>query len=1364
MSMRVYLAIPEAERPPLRVSKDNIRGPFSAFHQPLGEATITVTIPQLKISVQYDFIIDDQQEEDLILDASFMAHAEIDGSHQHKCLRFGNRTATATSVVRRLQKVRRITVQRTWVVRAQSRQLVPGGIASHSVSNKDAHTWVVEPTSQHIAGKPLLVGRSLCSGHQVGRTIPVEVYNPTEENVTLYKGTTLALLTQPIEVTAHQIECQGLDAQAPTQAAPPVVKPECDSKTTEVVLPEELEALVGETSDVLSVSEAHTLRQLIADYRDVFALKGEPLGQTTVATHEIKTEGPPIRAKYRRVPPGWRDEAVREEERMKQLGVIEPSDSPWASPVVLVRKKDGSLRYCLDYRRLNNVTTKDSYPLPNMQACLESLEGSQFFSTMDLCSGYWQVRMDAESQDKTSFYGAGGGLWRFKVMPFGLCNAPATFERLMENVLRHLQWQICLCYIDDVLIFSQDVPSHFEYLSQVLGRLREAGLKLKPKKCHFFRREVHFLGHVVSQKGIKTDPSKVAHIVNCAIPTDVHEVRSILGLFSYYRRFIPQFSTIAKPLILLTEKAIPFLWTDTQQEAFDCLKQLMTEAPILGYPLKEGRFILDTDASNVGIGAVLSQEQDGEEVVIAYASRTLGKAERNYCSTRRELLAVVHFCDHFRHYLLGRRFLIRTDNLAVSYWQTMANEPQGQAARWMMRLGAYTFDLQHRAGQLHGNADGMSRPPVVDCAQCELPHQGGWETKRRREVVSRVHRAKTQSSVTEMGVERELVSRETQTDGVQVSGGVNLLTNQNVPGDRVPDIEAAEAASFKPVPTFHCAGGISSRPEAYPQGGKKDVLVQTDVAEATLSAVGCAERPVQGGEPGDQGGLRASAPTHDEHLTGIPVRHHIDPLPHYPGDKVQAEEKVLRANTRGRAAAMAGAGTSQVAATWVAGLADLDKTLLLDEQRKDPAAVDAMGWIHDGRRPNREHILALSGDHKFLWANFEVLQLQDGLLCRYIVPTVSKVPKITWYVPPTLRRKFIKVCHESKVAGHFYSWKTVLRLKRHFCWVGLATDVQIWCKACHVCATRKTAGRSQRAPMRRYDTGLPMEEVAIDLMGPFPVSQGGNKYVLVVVDSFTKWMEAYAIPNIEAQTVAEKLVLEFFSRFGVPLRIKSDQGRQFQCELFRQLCLMLEIDHHVSTAFHPQGNSRVERMVKVVGNLIAAYCDVYQHWDRDLPLLTLAYRSATHNVTGLSPNLVMMGREVLLPLDVMLGDVPGAERGRAGEYVAEVRTRLQSSFEQVRDCLKKSGERQRRYYNLNTHGEQLKAGDAVYMMEKTRKVGVSPKLAPKWKGPFLVLKRFGTVYEVLLTTHKSRLIHFDLLKPCHGTELPSWLRKAKRKL
>ena len=344
------------------------------------------------------------------------------------------------------------------------------------------------------------------------------------------------------------------------------------------------------------------------------------------------------------------------------------------------------------------------------------MAGSKWFSTLDLISGYWQVEMSPEDQEKTAFC-TPEGLFEFTVMPFGLCNAPATFQRLMDLVLSGLQWTECLVYLDDVIILGRDFEDHLRSLKLVFQRLRESGLKLKPAKCSLFQEKVSYLGHVISADGLATDPDKSNQVAWWPVPTSAKEVQKFLGLANYYRRFVKGFASIAKPLHKLTEKNSVFKWTEECQEAFIELRHRLTSTPALAHPDFSKPFTLDTDASNTGIGAVLSQEgEDGVEHVIAFGSRLLTKPERNYCVTRRELLAVVFFTNHFRPYLMGRKFCLRTDHGSLQ-WLKNFKDPEGQLARWLEKLQEFDFDVVHRRGKQHGNADAMSRKPCTQCGR-----------------------------------------------------------------------------------------------------------------------------------------------------------------------------------------------------------------------------------------------------------------------------------------------------------------------------------------------------------------------------------------------------------------------------------------------------------------------------------------------------------------------------------------------------------------------------------------------------------------------------------------------------------------------
>ena len=375
--------------------------------------------------------------------------------------------------------------------------------------------------------------------------------------------------------------------------------------------------------------------------------------------HKLNTQNArPIKQPPTRVPIHLQNEVDGEIKKMLDANVIRPSNSPWSSCVVAVRKPSGKLRLCLDYRKLNEVTVKDAYPLPKIDASLDKLSESEWFSTLDLASGFHQVEMDHDDRPKTAF-STRQGLFEFNTMPFGSCNAPATFERLMEQVMAGLQWEILLVYMDDLIAYAGSFKSMMERLECIFQCIREANLKLNAEKCTLFQNGVSFLGYYVNKDGVATDHAKIEKVQNWPQPSCVSEVRSFLGLCSYYRRFVKGYTHLAGPLHRLTENGVKFEWSSSCEQSFTILKDHLVSAQILAFPKETGKFILDTDASNDGIGAVLSQIQHGEEKVIAYASRALSRSERRYCVTRRELLAVVRFITHFKHYLYGQEISIK---------------------------------------------------------------------------------------------------------------------------------------------------------------------------------------------------------------------------------------------------------------------------------------------------------------------------------------------------------------------------------------------------------------------------------------------------------------------------------------------------------------------------------------------------------------------------------------------------------------------------------------------------------------------------------------------------------------------------------
>jgi hypothetical protein len=1004
-------------------------------------------------------------------------------------------------------------------------------------------------------------------------------------------------------------------------------------------LPDHLLPVFEESKANLQPDEQIKVAHLLNKYQHVFSKTKSDLGKTGLVKHKINTGlAPPIKQHPRRLPQVVQEEVNKEVDRLLEAKIIEKSNGPWASPIVPVKKPDGSLRLAIDYRKLNAVTLKDSYPLPRIQDCLDCLSGAKFYSSLDCSSGFHQVEMDPDDMDKTSFV-CQKGQYRFKVLSFGLTNAVATYQRLMEFIMAGLQYETVLIYVDDILVFTRDFDLHILQLEEVLKRLETANLKVMPKKCHLFQTRLHFLGHVVDENGITANDEKVKVIKEWPTPRTAKQLSSFLGLVSYYRRQIKGFADIASPLHRLTHKDAKYIWTNECDLAFCKLKQALIEAPVLGYPNSTDPYILDTDCSSYCLGAVLQQKQDGIVRVIAYYSRTLNRPERQYCVTRRELLAIVEAVQHFHNYLYGVHFLIRTDHSALS-WALKFRTPMGQLSRWMNTLSLYDFNVEHRPGSKHTNADSLSRRPCGNCTYCEKREQEDQEPTDDRCVPSCRVMTRKQTRVT--------------------------------------------------------------RPETVKE---KEVIDVTDLAKETAN-------------DGVLNGQDLINPSHCDL-----ERQKLDP-------KTSNSVDPLR--------------NSCCTDDWNS-VEFLDWQLY---QTEDVNLRVLQRYLSQNVRPKWEDISHLGSEFKHYWSIWPSLVLKFGVICKLhqnkFDETIYQI-----LVPFKCRKQVMHYVHDHMSSGHLGEDKTYQRLKQYFYWVNAQQDVSLYCRKCVVCQAQKMPRKTPKAPLQSTVVGVPFEKCGMDILGPIPLSDRGNKYILSVTDYFTKWVELYPMPDMKVETIVVILVSEFISRYGLMKQLLTDQGRQFESLLFQQLCTSLGIEKLRCSAFHPATNGLTERFNKTIEEMLSKYVSHHQRdWDQWLPILLLAYRSSVHASTKHTPYQLMFGHDPTLPLDLIHGQsLNKPDLLSPDDYMIKLKQRLQFCHENARSQMLLAAKRQKHSYDQRLNTIPYAPGDNVWVKVMARVKGRSPKLSQRWEGPYKVVKCISNLVVRVKNAKRTRNVHHNLLKP-----------------
>ena len=941
----------------------------------------------------------------------------------------------------------------------------------------------------------------------------------------------------------------------------------------------------------MNTEEKDAIWKLCHAYRDIFHTGRLPLTFNNQIKHQIRTkdENPTFTKSYR-YPEVHKEEVRKQIYSMLGQGIIQPSISLWSSPIWIVDKKmdaskEKKWRLVVDYRKLNEKTIDDKYPLPNINDILDKLGKSMYFTTLDLASGFHQVEMHPDDIEKTAF-STENGHYEFLRMPFGLKNAPATFQRVMDNILRGIQNEKCLVYLDDIIIFSTSLEEHISRLKEVFERLRKANFKIQLDKSEFLRKEVAYLGHVITPEGVKPNPDKIKAVMNYPLPKTQKEIKGFLGLLGYYRKFIPKFAQLTKPLTKCLKKNAKITHDQQFITTFETCKKILINHPILQYPDFSRPFILTTDASNVALGAVLSQGQLGEDKPIAYASRTLNETEQKYSTIEKELFAIVWATKYFRPYLYGRKFTIYTDHRPLQ-WLFSLKEPNSKLVRWRLKLEEYDYDIVNKKGKFNTNADALSRIQIypLDIDAQSTAVQPDEELER---------------------LLNELI-QENENQNIGVPNPEPTISNNDaLPIPNLTDFSPTTPEEFS-IPTFRMPTP-NNTPRHSPTSSSPRNLSPSNSSD-TISAI-------LGTNPSD---------TSNSRQTG-------NNQPNYNQSEISQSESTIT-NTINTPSVTSRRENNETPRTINICEDAIDRkerqifiTTVFANPSSRPKIIKENGMTiikaHIPQDNNNQQIKDVLIDYcepkRHYYCFFDTERMYRDF-CKVYNETFNAEAPILKITDKNEQKELIRDHHEGKT-NHRGIRETYTRLQRLYYWPKLTRDVADYINKCEICKRTKYERHPPEIPLKLTEqVDRPFQQTNMDL---FTIE--GTTF-LTVIDAFTKLAQAYQVSSKNAIEICDKLLI-FFQHYGVPEKITFDSGLEFQNDTVKKLLETHKIKSHFTTPRHPQSNGLIERL----HSTLTEHYRILKQYFKDPPITTMAYaiigyNNSIHSVTNYTPLELLLG-------------------------------------------------------------------------------------------------------------------------------------------
>ena len=1022
-------------------------------------------------------------------------------------------------------------------------------------------------------------------------------------------------------------------------------------------------------------------------------------------------------------------------------GQLQHSASPYGSLALIVKKKDGTPRVVIDYRALNELTVKDKYPLPLMDELFDRVHGAKYFTKLDLRSGFHQIRIALEDREKTAFRTRFGS-FEYTVLPMGLCNAPGTFMRLMNDTFRDMLDKSVLVFLDDILIFSRTLEEHLVHLREVLTRLRTNKLYAKLSKCEFLRDQVEFLGHRIGAAGLAVSPDKIAAVRDWPTPRHVKDVQSFLGLAGFYRRFVERYSHLALPLTELTRKENPFVWGAPQQAAFDALKAALCSAPILIIPDPKLPYTLNCDACDYAIGGTLQQDHGRGLQPVAYRSRKLTPAEMNYDVREKEFMALVDACSHWRHYLHSEQpFTLLSDHDSLKYHKTMPHIA-GRLARWISKMAEFDYKIEHIPGVKNVVADALSRrsdykAPVVSkapaapnvvgiqprtdikndpgayCTDADVDRRLAAMDDTYLQVATRrakgVARFAPPADSTAPSTRNVIPNSRGSTPSTLKVAAV-ALDDQRLrakaaaeeTGPPAADRPNPKASGTIVMPSHLCTAHTKADGGAYFLELKRDTAVD---AARTDSG--------QGRWVNDPRGTSLTA--NGEFILYTP-----------PGQSRRASVRTTRPIKKGEEILVKygrGYWTYHLKRKGGVGQRKRPRRPMprLKVQQPDPQqAIDGFGMLAP---------IAISINSSLTDAIIAAARADASYaaLAASPPPSLDSVNGVLWrgsvMVVPNdvgIRTRLLAEHHDATTGAHCGRDKMLLSMRSRLEWNGMATDIEAYVRTCDACQRNKPSQQATPGllmPLPIPDR--PCQEWTTDMVTGLPRTKRGNDAIQVYVERLCKVKHFVACTKTaSARDMAATFMHTVVRAHGVPEAIVSDRDPRFTGHFYAALTQLLGTDLKMSTARHAQTDGQSEREIRTLITALRSFCNERRDdWDEYLDAPELGANTSVQASTNQCPYQMLYGYVPRLPVDVALDGLAAARVPAAVDRATAIRQAVAIG----RDHLLTAQERQSRNANLHRREASFGIGDRVLLSTDGLELrGAGDKLCSRFVGPFTV--------------------------------------------